>query len=250
MTNKLVRRLTLPVVVMIYTTATWANQNQTNTLLEAVGTIYCDGAIRGTASHVQHKRKEHSVIMTAAHVLFDLTTRSAFRNCSYRASNARFQNYLISKTSTPKELLQDSDELNSMKRDWVFASLSRKLYAPTLKLRRTFYESLKNSRRNLTLTMLAYDKQAGKIRKIEDCRIMRSYHIEDPSLLIHNCAIGPGFSGAPLLSTKTRELLGVHGGRLVITKPPNDNIADILGQARLIDDEVLNELKSFSNSLR
>ncbi|MAH72537.1 MAG: hypothetical protein CBC09_00300 [Cellvibrionales bacterium TMED49] len=250
MTNKLVRRLTILVLAVTYVASTWANQNQTKISLEAVGTIFCDGAIRGTASHVHHERKEHSIVLTAAHVLFDPTTRSAFRTCSYRASNARFQNFPISKISTPRKILQDSYALEGMKRDWVFASLNNKLYAPALQLRRDLQESLPSTKKNLSITMLAYDKHADKIRKIEDCGTMQSYNIEDPSVLIHNCGHGSGFSGAPLLDTRTRELLGVHGGRLVLSKPPNDNIVDILGQARLIDNEVLNELRRFSASLR
>ena len=249
MKNKPARRLTFLMIVVTQGTLTWAGQNQTSILLGAVGTIFCDGSIRGTASHVQHGRKEHSIVITAAHVLFDRTTRSAFISCSYKASNARFQNFLISKISTPRELLRDSDKLEGMSRDWVFASLRQKLYAPALQLRRNSRESLLKTKKTLSLAMLVYDKEADKMKAIEDCRTMQSHHFKYPSLLIHNCAHGPGFSGAPLLNMKTLELLGVHGGRLIITNPPNDNIEGILGQARIVDDEVLNELRRFSMSL-
>ena len=245
MKNKPVTRLTLLMVVVTHSTLTWTSQNQTNAMLEAIGTIFCDGLIRGTASHVQHNRKEYSIIITAAHVLLDRKTRSAFRSCSYRASNARFQNFLISKTSTPGKLLRDSDALEGMSKDWVFASLSQKLYAPKLQLRRSSQESLPN----LSLAMLVYDWKLGKIVGIENCRSMQSPHVEYPTLLLHNCAHGPGVSGAPLLNLQTLELIGVHGGQLIITKLPNHNIEGILGQARLIDDEVLDELKRFSMSL-
>ena len=245
MKNKPVTRLTLLMVVVTHSTLTWTSQNQTNAMLEATGTIICDGLIRGTASHVQHNRKEYSIIITAAHVLLDRKTRSAFRSCSYRASNARFQNFPISKTSTPGKLLRDSDALEGMSKDWVFASLSQKLYAPKLQLRRSSQESLPN----LSLAMLVYDWKLGKIVGIENCRSMQSPHVEYPTLLLHNCAHGPGVSGAPLLNLQTLELIGVHGGQLIITKLPNHNIEGILGQARLIDDEVLDELKRFSMSL-
>ena len=245
MKNKPVTRLTLLMVVVTQSTLTWTSQNQTNSMLEAIGTIFCDGLIRGTASHVQHNRKEYSIIITAAHVLLDRKTRSAFRSCSYRASNARFQNFLISKTSTPGKLLRDSDTLEGMSKDWVFASLSQKLYAPKLQLRRSSQESLPN----LSLAMLVYDRKLGKIVSTENCRSMQSPHVEYPTLLLHSCAHGPGVSGAPLLNLQTLELIGVHGGQLIITKLPNHNIEGILGQARLIDDEVLDELKRFSMSL-
>ncbi len=245
MKNKPVTRLTLLMVVVTQSTLAWTSQNQTNAMLEAIGTIFCDGLIRGTASHVQHNRKEYSIIITAAHVLLDRKTRSAFRSCSYRASNARFQSFLISKTSAPGKLLRDSDALEGMNKDWVFASLSQKLYAPKLQLRRSSQESLPN----LSLAMLVYDRKLGKIVGIENCRSMQSSHVEYPTLLLHNCAHGPGVSGAPLLNLQTLELIGVHGGRLIITKLPDHNIEGILGQARLIDDEVLDELKRFSMSL-
>ncbi len=249
MKNKPFTRITLLLVVVTHSTLAWTSQNQTNAMLEAIGTIFCDGLIRGTASHVQHDRKEHSIVITAAHVLLNQKTRSVFRSCSYRASNARFQNFLISKTSTPGKLLRDSDALEGMSKDWVFASLSQKLYAPKLQLRRSSQESLPYTHKNLSLAMLVYDGKLGKITSIENCRSMQSPHVEYPTLLLHNCAHGPGVSGAPLLNLQTLELIGVHGGQLIITKLPNHNIEGIFGQARLIDDEVLDELKRFSMSL-
>jgi|TARA_X000000950_G_scaffold95851_1_gene121024 hypothetical protein len=249
MNNKPVKRLTLLMVVVTHSTLAWTSQNQTNSMLDAIGTIFCDGLIRGTASHIQHDREDYSIVITAAHVLLDRKTRSAFRSCSYRASNARFQNFLISKISTPGKLLRGSDALEGMSKDWVFAMLNQKLHAPKLRLRRYSQESLPNTQKKLSLAMLVYDGKLGKIKSVENCRSMQSPHVEHPTLLLHNCAHGPGVSGAPLLNLQTLELIGVHGGQLIITHLPHFNIEGILGQARLIDDEVLDELKRFSMSL-
>ena len=59
-------------------------------MLKSVGTIYCDGALRGSATHVYTATKTHpSVIVTAAHVLYNRVDGQAFKDCSYRPQNKR-----------------------------------------------------------------------------------------------------------------------------------------------------------------
>ena len=57
---------------------------------QAVGTIYCDGGTRGIATHIQPPQgfdPNQSVIVTAAHVIYDPQTDQLFNQCDYRPQN-------------------------------------------------------------------------------------------------------------------------------------------------------------------
>ncbi|MGB2155010.1 MAG: hypothetical protein ACPHVT_06010, partial [Porticoccaceae bacterium] len=64
-------------------------------LLKTVGTVFCDGGLRGTAAHVglgsETEANRPSIIITAAHVLFDTKTGLPFTDCSYRPENRRLK---------------------------------------------------------------------------------------------------------------------------------------------------------------
>ena len=56
-------------------------------ILQSVGTIYCDGALRGTATHISipsiAQSNATSIILTAAHVIYHKNTGILFETCVY-----------------------------------------------------------------------------------------------------------------------------------------------------------------------
>ena len=221
-------------------------------LQHASGTVFCDGAIRGSAVHVSHLSPEHSIIATAAHVLVHAQTRQPFKSCFYRPANARFSSVGFAQISTQATGMTLKDSLRNSELDWAFVALKRKLAIPALRLSLRGGPAHEPSRIQ-ALTLVRYQGDHEAMRIDDNCAEVHSEYLENTKLLLHTCAAGPGVSGAPLIDPVTHGLVGIHGGTLSLTtqvtdKPSQFQHTKIL-QARAIDQELIDALARFSRSL-
>ena len=192
--------------------------------LKPMGTIFCDGMLRGTAIHVRSPLdtglRSSSIILTAAHVLYDPKTAQRFKKCAYRPQNKRLTTVDITQVSSHRFNPKSVDRLEQAENDIVFIRLSQRLLQPTLKL---------------------------------------TSASETPSALLligYNCDANNGASGGAVLDAANGRLVGVHGGTLLVNdaQSPRSEIpggakADpekLINQARGIDHRVIEMLNQFS----
>ncbi|MBT5388328.1 MAG: hypothetical protein HN817_03910 [Porticoccaceae bacterium] len=229
-------------------------------LLNAVGTIYCDGGLRGTATHIDLgaaaiNKRALSIIVTAAHVLFDPKSGQPFQDCSYRPENKRLNSVPFAEISSHDYQPLGRDKIRQSETDIVFVSLQRPLYQKRLKL--GIFEPTGK------LQLLGYNSNKERISLSPNCKDFDSNTFVSEHLLLHNCDASRGSSGGPLLSgsplDSVVEVVAVHGGTL-LTKPkkPSRQAADgapadpekWINQARKIDQLLLARLQRFIAYLR
>ena len=229
-------------------------------LLNAVGTIYCDGGLRGTGTHIDlgaatNHSQPLSIIVTAAHVLFDLQSGEPFQHCSYRQENKRLKSVPFAEVSSHNYQPLGRDKMRQSETDIVFVSLQRPLYQQRLKL--GIFEPPGR------LQLLGYNSNKEHISLSQNCRNFLSATFVSEHLLLHNCDASRGSSGGPLLfhssGGKAIEVVAIHGGTLSspakITPPQNIDgaLADPekwINQARKIDLLLLARLQRFIAYLR
>ena len=222
-------------------------------LLEAVGTIFCDGGLRGTGTHIDTGmaagNNQPAIIVTAAHVLFDANTGEPFTSCSYRPENKRLRSVPFAQISSHSYQPLISDKLRQSESDIVFVALQRKPYQKGLRLA--------PPETHTDLLLLGYNGETERIDVSADCQIFSSANFNSKYLLLHNCDAEKGASGGPLLkagsdqkhSNSQNEVVAVHGGTLTsaghgapgaIVQPER-----WINQARRIDLAILRRLQEF-----
>ena len=223
-------------------------KNIEETILAASGTIFCDGFVRGSGLHIYRSARQHSIIITAAHVIFDESSKGLFERCSYRPNNMRLQEVPFADISTYGYSPYDLDTVKQSETDLAFVALTRKLYQSAFHLS-TKRTNVKRVDPSQTLRIIAYNSTTNQIEVSKACESIESPNFTNKSLILHNCPAGPGSSGALIIDTNDNRLIGIHGGTLLIHKEilssGKTNSISRLRQGRIIDAEVLAAFEKF-----
>ena len=203
---------------------------------QAVGSIYCDGAVRGIATHIDTlKDSQHkSVIVTAAHVLYNPQTDQLFNQCQYRPQNKRLSGMPFETVSAHSYSVNNKDKIAQAESDLVFIQLKNRVHQPALQLSKAF--SIKGSELSFISPDLSGFKQTS-------CHKASHSELTNDKLLLHNCPVKEGSSGSPILDSASGEIIAVHGGRFIVQTAKNGaKNTQWIGQARRIDLIMLNIL--------
>jgi len=231
--------------------------NSDQRLLDAVGTIYCEGKIRGSAVHISLPEKspqDHSVILSAAHIFFDQETGQAYSSCQYRPQNKRLGGVNVQAVSRSQYAVSATDKITQAENDSLFLLLQRRLYQPSLVL------SAKGATASSQLTLVAYSADLDRITVSEPCRPQISPQRVSKYLLLHNCRAQGGMSGGPIVDTVNGKIVAIHGGALVFNQQSlNGGLRESrltlkrhqvepsawINQGRIIDHQLMIDLKTF-----
>ena len=177
----------------------------------ALGTIYCDGGIRGTASHISlPKNYQHSqsVILTAAHVMFNQHSGKPYKQCAYLPHNKRLSGIAFETLSVHNYPIESSDKIAQASRDIVFVKLKHRVHQPTLSLAK----NASTNAENLLLLSISHKDNANF--ESWECQQLHYQNFPQDQILLHNCPSKAGDSGAPILDSNKGTIVAIHGGRL------------------------------------
>lgn len=228
-------------------------QKATAEHLKPMGTLFCDGRLRGTAIHVRRPADKDptsgSIVLTAAHVLYDQKTMQPFKKCVYRPQNKRLTTIDITSLSSHRFNPKEADKLQQAENDIVFIRLSKRLLQPTLTL--TAVNKIPSA-----LLLIAYNSGKNDISQSADCHQFVSENFASKKLLLHDCDANNGASGGAVLDAANGRLVGVHGGTFLVNnitsqrdQIPRGAKADpekLINQARKITARVIETLNQFS----
>ena len=223
-------------------------------MLKSVGTIYCDGALRGSATHVYTATKTHpSVIVTAAHVLYSRIDGQKFKDCSYRPDNKRLSGIPFAEIDRHRYQPLSNNHLGQSETDVVFVSLKYPLYAPSMSL------SAQCSPKD-KLFLVAYNSTMDAMHLSDNCAQFSSVRFASDQLILHNCDAQAGASGGALLDPSHTKVIAVHGGTFVVrsqTVGDGSNALNVepagsranpeswINHARKVDQSMINQLRYF-----
>ena len=227
-------------------------KNAPKKLLRSVGTIFCDGGLRGTATHIKTAlRQDRSIILTAAHVLFDQKTCALFQQCHYRPENRRLGGIGFAAISKHQYNPASKNKIRQAETDIVFVALKKKAYQKSLNLAKP------NNTVINTIQLLGYNADSQTISLSDNCTGFESGSFVSEQLLLHNCDAHSGASGGPIISATEHDdnktIIAVHGGTLMSATFSTDNLVagakvdpeQWINQARIIDKALLNRLAEF-----
>lgn len=196
---------------------------------QAVGTIFCDGGVRGIATHIQSLQDfdpNQSVIVTAAHVIFDPQTDQLFNQCNYRPQNKRLSSIAFEAISKHNYSVNNKDKIAQAESDLVFIRLKNKAHQPTLRL-------AENSSSIVEFSLIS--PYVGNFKQTQ-CQKINHPHLKNDQLLLHNCSVQEGSSGSPIVDSTSGDIIAVHGGRFAVQTAKNgEENTQWIGQARSID---------------
>ena len=199
---------------------------------QALGIVYCDGGIRGIATHIQLPQgfdPNQSVIVTAAHVIYNPQTDQLFNQCHYRPQNKRLSGIGFETLSSHSYSVTNKDKIAQAESDLVFIQLKKRARQPGLKLVQGF------SNAESEFSLISPDLDGFKQTR---CNKINHPHLNSDKLVLHNCPVQKGSSGSPLLNDSS-EIIAVHGGRFTIQTAKNgEENAEWIGQARRIDSKI------------
>ena len=223
-------------------------------MLKSVGTIYCDGALRGSATHVYTATKTHpSVIVTAAHLLYNRVDGQAFKDCSYRPQNKRLTAIPFAEVDRHGYQPLSKNRLHQSENDVAFVALKYRLYAPSMSL------SIESSSKD-ELSLVAYNGSADAMHLAENCMRFSSVSFGSEHLILHNCDAQAGASGGALLDRSHKNVIAVHGGTFFVrpqTVNGSSNAINVapagsranpeswINHARKVDQPMINQLRYF-----
>jgi V8-like Glu-specific endopeptidase len=197
---------------------------------QAVGTIFCDGGLRGIATHIKLPKDSaanHSVIVTAAHVIYDPQTDQLFNQCDYRPQNKRLSSIAFKAISRHNYSVNNKDKIAQAESDLVFIQLKNRAHQPTLKLAEKISSSI--------VEFSLISPYAGNFKQTQ-CQKINHPHLKNDQLLLHNCSVHKGSSGSPIVDSISGDIIAVHGGRFNVQTAKNgDKDSEWIGQARQID---------------
>ena len=209
----------------------------------AVGTIYCDGGTRGTASHISLPQNYHnnlSVILSAAHVLFDKHSGKPYKQCSYLPQNKRLGGIAFETLSAHSYIVESSDKIAQATSDIVFVKLKHRAYQPTLSLLRN------DSNRSEKLLLLSISHNNNANFESWECQQLYSKDLPQEQILLHNCPSKAGDSGAPIIDSNSGNIVAIHGGRLNLNSDNKSSKSHIwINQARRTDSSMIKTLEEF-----
>lgn len=199
---------------------------------QALGTIYCDGGIRGIATHIQLPQgfdPNQSVIVTAAHVIYNPQTDQLYNQCHYRPHNKRLSGIGFEAISSHSYSVTNKDKIAQAESDLVFIQLKKTAHQPRLKLVQDF------SNAESEFSLISPDLDSFKQTR---CNKINHPHLNSDKLLLHNCPVQEGSSGSPLLNA-SGDVIAVHGGRFAVQTAKNSKEStEWIGQARRIDSKI------------
>jgi hypothetical protein len=225
-----VRLLTLVSVLLMLN----APPIQATDYTQAVGSIYCDGAVRGIATHIDTLKdsQDKSVIVTAAHVLYNPQTDQLFNQCQYRPQNKRLSGMAFETVSAHSYSVNNKDKIAQAESDLVFIQLKNRVHQPALQLSKAF------SNKGSELSFISPDLSGFKQTS---CHKASHSELTSDKLLLHNCPVKEGSSGSPILDSASGDIIAVHGGRFIVQTAKNGaKNTQWIGQARRIDLIMLN----------
>ena len=199
---------------------------------QALGTIYCDGGIRGIATHIQSPQgvdPNQSVIVTAAHVIYNPQTDQLFNQCHYRPQNKRLSGIGFKTLSSHSYSVNNKDKIAQAESDIVFIQLKKTVHQPRLKLAQDF------SNAESEFSLISPDLDGFKQTR---CNKINHPHLNSDKLLLHDCPVQQGSSGSPLLNA-SGDVIAIHGGRFTIQTAENGKEnTEWIGQARRVDSKI------------
>jgi V8-like Glu-specific endopeptidase len=197
---------------------------------QAVGTIYCDGGIRGVATHIQSPHSfdpNQSVIVTAAHVIYDPQTDQLFSQCDYRPQNKRLSGIDFKTVSAHSYSVNNKAKIAQAEGDLIFIQLKNRAHQPALKLTEDISRALSE--------FSLISPYADSFKQTQ-CQKIDHPHIKTDQLLLHNCAVQEGSSGSPIINSANGKVIAVHGGRFAVQTAKNgEENTEWIGQARRIN---------------
>jgi len=224
-------------------------------LQHSVGTVICDGGLRGTAVHINlmhsdsDSLQQGSIVLTAAHVLYDPDTAQRYEKCAYHPQGKRFSGVVFDRVSAHDFRPTTNNKIRQANQDIVFIALKKKLRHSGMELNLTGQSSLH-------LQLLGFNENQNNISISSNCQPFLSQTFVSSQLLLHDCDAGRGASGGPLIDAETGTVVGIHGGTLVFSplgKEARNTIAGasvdpetMVNQARKIDVDVLAKLHDFT----
>jgi hypothetical protein len=224
-------------------------------LQHSVGTVICDAGLRGTAVHISlmhsdsDSLQQGSIILTAAHVLYDPNTAQRYEKCAYHPQGKRFSGVVFDRVSAHDFRPTTNNKIRQANQDIVFIALKQKLRHSGMELNLTGQSS-----RHLQL--LGFNENQDNISISSNCQPFLSQTFVSSQLLLHDCDAGRGASGGPLIDAETGTVVGIHGGTLLFSplgKEARNTIAGasvdpetMVNQARKIDVDVLAKLHDFT----
>ena len=224
-------------------------------LQRSVGTVICDGGLRGTAVHISlmhsdsDSLQQGSIILTAAHVLYDPDTAQRYKKCTYHPQGKRLSGVIFTRVSAHDFRPTTNNKIQQANQDIVFIALQKKLRHSGMKLNLTGQSSSR-------LQLLGFNESQDNISISSNCQPFLSQTFVSPQLLLHDCDAGRGASGGPLIDAETGTVVGIHGGTLLFSplgKESRNAIAGasvdpetMVNQARKIDVDVLTKLHEFT----
>ena len=224
--------------------------------MAAVGTVICDGGLRGTATHIKSPSTgpNQSIIVTAAHILFDAKSGKRYSSCSYLPGNKRLNAISFKTISEHNFDPSNTDKIAQSESDIVFVALARPLQQQALLL--SDGKSIGGGK----LSLLGYNSSQDRLTESTDCKRYNSTQFASEKLLLHDCDARSGASGGPILlqlgKDQPAKLIAVHGGTLLVngigstqTTSRDGAVADPerwINQARRVDQSVLVGLQQFA----
>ena len=185
-------------------------------LQHSVGTVICDGGLRGTAVHINlmhsdsDSLQQGSIVLTAAHVLYDPDTAQRYEKCAYHPQGKRFSGVVFDRVSAHDFRPTTNNKIRQANQDIVFIALKKKLRHSGMKLNLTGQSS-----RHLQL--LGFNENQDNISISSNCQPFLSQKFVSSQLLLHDCDAGRGASGGPLIDAETGTVVGIHGGTLLFS---------------------------------
>jgi hypothetical protein len=194
------------------------------------GSIFCDGAVRGSATIVDLSAfappRPGVVIATAAHVLVDLDTGLAWNHCEYRHQGlGELPGYQATlelhwTLAGPFDARLPPGDAENAVNDWAFVWLGASWRQPGGARALGLADVRQTADGRGLLGLLAWNPDLGQLALASGCRAVLSRH-EDLSgdgqggQLLDDCDSGTGSSGGGLILTRdgSARLVGIRGGQ-------------------------------------
>ena len=230
--------------------------------MSAVGTVICDGGLRGTATHIKSPSIDSnlSIIVTAAHILFEVKSGKRYASCSYLPENKRLSAISFKTISEHNFDPSNTDKIAQSDSDIVFVALERPLQQQALLL------SDRDPIIDEKLFLLGYNSSQNQLTESANCKVYSSTQFASEKLLLHDCDARSGASGGALLlqgeKGRPTTLIAVHGGTFLIKTVLINGIGEAettganrdgavvdperwINQARRVDQSVVLRLQQF-----
>ncbi len=244
------------------------------------GTIFCDGAVRGSATLIDLStlvpRRKGAVIATAAHVLVDLASGQPWAQCEYRHQGlgelpgyqARLEERFVLKGRF--DTRENPGDPENVTGDWAFAWLGAGWSQPAGARGLALADVHRAADGQGMLGLLAWDPEQQQVSLAAGCQAVLS-RVDDLSgdrlgrQLLDDCDSGTGSSGGALILAHDGvvRLVGIRGGQHWDMKrwPPNHfpdgppsglrwDPSSHTNYARAIDSELLEALGSWWTGLK